>query len=43
MRALRAAALLAAVAVALAIGLLLTDSPGDRPLSGRSGEVQQQR
>jgi len=31
------------VAVMLAIGLLVTDSPGDRPLSGRSGEVHQER
>jgi hypothetical protein len=42
-RTLRAAALLAAVATMLAVGLLLTDSPGDRTLSGRTGEVQQQR
>jgi len=38
--ALRAAAALVAVAVALAIGLIATDSPGDRSLSGRTGEVR---
>jgi hypothetical protein len=43
LRTLRAAAVLAVVAVMLAAGLLLTDSPGDRPLSGRAGDVQQQR
>lgn len=43
LRMLRAAAVLAVVAVALVVGLLVTDSPGDRPLSGRTGEVQQQR
>jgi hypothetical protein len=39
----RAAALLAVVAVMLGAGLLLTDSPGDRPLSGRAGDVRQER
>jgi hypothetical protein len=42
-RAVRTAAVLAVVAVLLAAGLLLTDSPGDRTLSGRAGDVQQQR
>jgi hypothetical protein len=42
-RALRTVAALAVVAVLLAIGLLVTDFPGDRALSGRAGEVQQQR
>ena len=41
--ALRTVAALAVVAVLIAIGLVATDSPGDRPLSGRAGEVQQQR
>jgi hypothetical protein len=41
-RALRAAAVLAVVAAMLATGLLLTDSPGDRKLSGRAGDVRQQ-
>jgi hypothetical protein len=41
--ALRTAAMLAVVALLLAIGLVATDSPGDRTLSGRTGEVQQQR
>ena len=42
-RALRAGAALAVVAALLAIGLLATDSPGDRTLNGRAGEIQQQR
>jgi hypothetical protein len=41
--ALRTACLLAAVAVLLAIGLVATDDPGDRELSGRTGEVRQSR
>jgi hypothetical protein len=41
--ALRTVAALAVVAVLIAIGLVATDSPGDRPLSGRAGDVQQQR
>jgi hypothetical protein len=41
-RALRTGALLAVVGVLLTAGLLLTDSPGDRPLNGRAGEVRQQ-
>jgi hypothetical protein len=42
-RALRTAAALAVVAALLAVGLLATDSPGDRTLNGRAGEVHQQR
>jgi hypothetical protein len=42
-RALRTAGVLAAVAAMLAVGLLVTDSPGDRTLHGRAGEVQPQR
>jgi hypothetical protein len=38
-RALRAAAALAAVSAALAVGLVVTDDPGDRTLYGRTGEV----
>jgi hypothetical protein len=41
--ALRVAAVVAAVALLLLLGLALTDSPGDRPLNGRAGEVQGQR
>jgi hypothetical protein len=41
--ALRVAAVVAAVAGLLALGLVATDSPGDRPLHGRAGEVQGQR
>jgi hypothetical protein len=41
--ALRTVAALAVVAVLIAVGLVATDSPGDRPLSGRAGDVQQQR
>jgi hypothetical protein len=39
----RIAAVLAAVGLLLLAGLLATDSPGDRPLNGRAGEVQGQR
>ena len=42
-RALRTVAALVVVAVVLAIGLLVTASPGDRTLGGRTGEVHQQR
>jgi hypothetical protein len=41
--ALRVAAAVAAVGVLLLLGLAATDSPGDRPLHGRAGEVQGQR
>jgi hypothetical protein len=41
--ALRVAAVVAAVALLVLIGLAVTDSPGDRPLNGRAGEVQGQR
>lgn len=41
--ALRMAAAVAAVALALLLGLAATDDPGDRPLHGRAGEVQGQR
>lgn len=36
---LRTAAALAAVALLLALGLIATDSPGDRVLFGRTGEI----
>jgi hypothetical protein len=39
-RALRFAAALAVAALLLAIGLIVTDDPGDRTLSGRAGEVR---
>jgi hypothetical protein len=41
--ALRTAAGLAAVALLLVLGLVATDSPGDRALSGRTGEIHQHR
>jgi hypothetical protein len=41
--ALRVAAVVAAIALLLVLGLAVTDSPGDRPLNGRTGEVQGQR
>lgn len=41
--ALRVAAALAVVAVLLALGLVVTDDPGDRHLYGRTGEIQQHR
>ncbi len=41
--ALRVAAVVAAVALLVLLGLAVTDSPGDRPLNGRAGEVQGQR
>ncbi len=41
--ALRVAALVAVVALLVLLGLAVTDSPGDRPLNGRAGEVQGQR
>ena len=40
---LRVAAAVAAVVALVAVGLVATDSPGDRPLHGRTGEVQGQR
>lgn len=43
MGALRTAAVLAGVALLLALGLVVTDSPGDRVLNGRAGEVQPSR
>ena len=41
--ALRTAAGLAAVALLLVLGLVATDRPGDRELSGRTGEIHQHR
>lgn len=41
--ALRIAAVAAVVGLLLLLGLVATDSPGDRPLNGRAGEVQGQR
>jgi len=41
--ALRTAVALAVVALMLAIGLVATDDPGDRALSGRTGEFHQQQ
>ena len=41
--ALRVAAAVAVVGLLLLLGLVATDSPGDRPLHGRTGEVQGQR
>ena len=41
--ALRVATVAAAVAVMLALGIVLTGDPGDRPLFGRGGEVHRQR
>jgi hypothetical protein len=38
-RALRFAAALAVAGLLLAIGLVVTDDPGDRTLSGRAGEI----
>jgi hypothetical protein len=40
---LRVAAVVAVVALLVLLGLAVTDSPGDRPLNGRAGEVQGQR
>lgn len=40
---LRVAAVIAVVALLVLLGLAVTDSPGDRPLNGRAGEVQGQR
>jgi hypothetical protein len=41
--ALRTAAVVAAVALLLAVGLLATDRPGDRVLNGRTGEIHGHR
>lgn len=41
--ALRMVAVAAAVGLMLALGSIATDPPGDRPLHGRTGEVQGQR
>lgn len=41
--ALRVAAAVAVVVLLLLLGLVATDSPGDRPLNGRAGEVHGQR
>jgi hypothetical protein len=41
--ALRTAAVVAVVALLLLLGVVATDSPGDRVLSGRTGEVHGQR
>ena len=41
--ALRVAAVVVTVALLVLLGLAVTDSPGDRPLNGRAGEVQGQR
>jgi hypothetical protein len=41
--ALRTAVALVVVALLLAIGLVVTSSPGDRTLSGRTGEFHQQQ
>ncbi len=41
--ALRMAAVLAAIALLVALGMLATDSPGDRALYGRTGEVHGDR
>jgi hypothetical protein len=41
--ALRTAAVVAAVALLLLLGVVATDSPGDRVLYGRTGEVHGQR
>jgi hypothetical protein len=41
--ALRTAAVVAAVALLLALGLVVTDSPGNRTLYGRTGEVHPAR
>lgn len=40
MERVRIAAALAAIAVLLAVGLVVTDDPGDRTLFGRTGEVK---
>jgi hypothetical protein len=41
--ALRVAAAVAVVGLLLLLGLVATDSPGDRTLHGRAGEVHGQR
>lgn len=41
--ALRVAAVVAVVVLLILLGLAVTDSPGDRPLNGRAGEVHGQR
>jgi hypothetical protein len=41
--ALRSAALVAAIAAMLALGVALTDDPGDRTLNGRTGPVHPHR